>query len=315
MHNQYGSVFIILLPTQSKNLYNAGGIISILLITITVSTFGVITHANSAQEFDPVKAKQELVDKYKDNFMLLSLEGSNQRAEIIDKEILEMTALGKNAQELDEALAKYNVYRLIRPEVKTVVPMSQGSQVTLSSANIYYDSGANEWVVVGGGYWNDDMAWKNDAPLWVQALCPASHNLGGEETVGVSLHNTNGQYGTTSMVSAMGYYSDGQGWSNYIQNASNNNYEQGISFKYQDVITDPNPGDTDWSDWRYRGRHFSALARYSASFTNYSGNANTFYGHTWSGGIATLTLGTSGVSITFSDSNKSWPAYDEDVPF
>lgn len=117
------------------------------------------------------------------------------------------------------------------------------------------------------------------------------------------------------MVSCMGYYSDGHGWSQYIYNPDNNNYERGISFKYQDVITDSTPADMDWSDWRYRGRHFAALARYSSSFSNYHGNANTFYGHTWEGAITSITLGTSGASIMFEIGDKSWPAYNVDVPF
>jgi len=281
---------------------------------MSVGLFGGVTYANSKQEFDIVKSKQELADKYKDNFIQMTEKEAKERAEKIDKEILEMTALGKSDQEMDVALAKYKVYRLITPKKDSFSPMSISGNVNLNNVYIYYDSGASQWVLSGGGYWNSDSAWKNDAPLWAQAMCPVSFDLGGEEVVGISLHNTSGPY-TASMVSGMAYYSNGSDPGHYIYNASNNNYEQGISFKYQDYIEDPTPSDMNWDEWKYTGRHFSALARYTSSFSDYSGNANTFCGHTWDGVISTITLGNSGASITFSVTEKSWPAYDVDVAF
>ncbi len=289
-------------------------IVSLLLIfsLLIMPVFAVSTVKDS--KFDIVKMKKDLVNKYKDKKVDMTEEVKKARREKINNELLELTANGIDIREIDQKMKEYGLIRLEVPQDSSNIYYSTASDITLNTPSIYYDYQANEWTVSGGGNWITN-AWKYDSTAANQILCPASQNLGGVDSIGISLHDPSGTY-NASMVDCQGYYSDGAGNYTLIQYADNNNYAQGITFSYQDIITDSTPMDSNWDDWKYKGKNFSALATYSSAFVNYGGNANTFYAHTWnSTTINSVTLGTSGASVTFSSSNNRFTAYSPDTSF
>jgi len=292
-----------------KQLFVFVLIFSICVISVTE------THVNAKNTKDSeyVISKKLLEKEHKAEKREFKEEEKLARQKELDSLILESLANGVDVELLDTRLEADNIYRLKSEEVVSIKSVGS-SDITFTTPYQYYDGATGEWVIVGGGYWKNDN-WKNDASIWQQLTCPLRSNLGGTETIGLALHNVSGTY-RASMVSAMGYYSDGSGYSNYMYNPNNNNYEYGIMFNFQDEITDSTPGDANWSDWKYRGKHFSALARYSNNFSAYNGNVNFFYGHTWSSvSVSSVTLSNTGASISFTSGTEKWNIYSTDASF
>lgn len=295
------------------------GVISLAVVTaFCPKTFAMSHMEKNSSSNDIVDAKVRMEEKYKSNYVAMTKEESEKRDELIDREILKLTAYSADKSKIDNILNKYKVYRLDIPQKENKQPVimaTEGGDIALNKPTIYYDSAKREWVVSGGGNWRNGN-WKNDATPIQHVTCPSSFDIGGYDSIGVSLHNIRGSYGSTSLVRSECYVSNGYtGGYKYLENLVNNNYEYGFGHDYQDYITDPHPLDGNDRDWRYMGVYFSAVARYSSSFAKYHGNATTYYSHTWDSITYGVSFSNSGVSIGFSSGVSGFKTYSADTSF
>lgn len=206
-------------------------------------------------------------------------------------------------------MENYGVYRLKTTQNDKImpVPASTGA-VSMSIPSIWYDSSANEWdVVAGGSYILYD--WMDDASFY-----PTSgwHNMGGVDTVGFSLNSTYGSYNGVSCVGGYAYITDHNGRSSNVNSPLTSDYSKGIYFLFQDQAY----YDSFLNPVKYYGEGFSALGRYTSKFSNYHGNCDGFYGHTWSNtGVSSVSLTNSGFSINFTTDQNRTPYSSFDTAF
>ncbi|AEE97785.1 hypothetical protein [Mahella australiensis] len=191
-----------------------------------------------------------------------------------------------------------------------MTPLSEPADAIHNAVSIYYDSGASQWVVSGGGWWTDDNWYYDKNWAWIPYY-GKTHNVGGLDSVGIAYNNTYGTY-NANVVSSMGYMTDQNGWSTTSYSPSHGNGSYGVAFNIQDVQKykrNPPIPYVYSTDIAYKGKGYSALIRYNSNFSNYHGNARVFYAHTWNTcNINSLTFGYGsgfefGVNISFSNSN------------
>ncbi len=282
----------------------------ICLCTLVISLLGSASFAQPA--FDITKAKQDLTNRYKSNYIPMSPEEVKIRAEMIDRQLCKLIAEGKSQIEIDNAMKANKLYKLEVPTNSNsgMIPLSAPNDAICNSVSIYYDSGASQWVVSGGGWWTTDQ-WFNDRNwIWVPYI-GETHNVGGYDSVGIAYNNTSGTY-NTSVISSMGYITDQDGWGESSDSPSHGDGSLGVAFDFQDkqkyTRSPVNPVVYSY-DVAYQGKGYSALIRYNSNFANYNGNARVFYAHTWNTcNITNLSFGagsgfTFGVDIDFSTSN------------
>lgn len=294
----------------------------ICLCTLVISLIGNSSFAKP--NFDIVKAKTDLVNRYKSNYTPMSPEETKNRAEKIDRQLCKLIAEGKSQIEIDKAMEINKIYKLEVPAdfSSGITPMSEPNDAICNPVSIYYDSAASQWVVSGGGSWTSDQ-WFNDRNwIWVP-YTGETHNVGGYDSVGIAYNNTSGIY-NSSVVSSMGYITDQNGWGEFSSSPSHGDGSLGVAFDFQDkqkYIRSPISLQIYSYDVAYQGKGYSALIRYNSNFANYNGNARVFYAHTWKTcNITNLSFGsgsgfTFGVDVDFSTSN-GWKIFSgSDTPF
>ncbi len=255
-------------------------------------------------------AKLSLAAKHANKFdPKLTNEERDKRSKDIEREIAKMVAGRQSKVNISKSLEKMNVFVLDTPELEpALVPMSAGSDITMSNVIISYDSVSARWNVTGGGYWANTN-WVNDLPSFFGSWVGTIKNVGEPDTVGVTYYNVSGT--VPPVVSSLGYFTDHNGWVVESTSPSHGNGGLGVAFDFQDKakLVAANPGV-----YVYHGDGFAASVTYGSSFSSYSGYARSFYGHTWnSTGISSVTFGgsgsTYGVSINFSSTSNRFPAY------
>ncbi|WP_042200864.1 hypothetical protein [Paenibacillus camerounensis] len=118
----------------------------------------------------------------------------------------------------------------------------------MNNAWVTFDSHTNRWNVTGGGYWND-TAWFNDNPGSWWGTKGETKNVGGLDSVGITYYNTNGGYGSTSVISSLGYVTDHDGWTQDLINPSHGDGKLGVAFDFQDTGGAGNYGVTvNWTN-------------------------------------------------------------------
>jgi hypothetical protein len=293
---------------------------TICLFVIMINIQEIMVSAQT--DFNIVDAKQELINKHSNNYKKMSTEVSQARAKEIDEKLLKLIAENKTKKEIDSAMSVYKVYRLDVPSSEVMSPLSVPSDAKCNAVSIYYDSAQNQWVVSGGGWWQNSN-WFNDRNWMWFPYTGETHNVGGLDSVGIAYNNTSGTY-NASVISSMGYMTDQSGWGEYSYSPSHGDGSLGVAFDFQDkqkYIKSPINPIIYASDVTYFGKGYSALIRYNSNFSSYNGNARAFYAHTWNScNISGLTFGygsgfTFGVNITFSDAN-GWKIFNNsDTPF
>ncbi|WP_199624635.1 hypothetical protein [Paenibacillus alkalitolerans] len=285
-----------------------------LLLLLSQSVFA---QQESQPEFDSVKAKKELAEKYADKMKKdLSAEELENRTRDVQRILNELAAdvaAGKTTEkEAKIKLEKMDVYMLDVPKKKEneeVSILSSGTDITMNSVWITYDSATARWTVTGGGYWKNTNWW-NDRPGGWWGYAGETKNMGGVDSVGITYYNTGGTY-NTSVVSSLGYVTDHNGWSDYMENPSHGDGRYGVAFDFQDKMRLKNAcGVCVVGDYTYYGSGFSASVTYNSNFVNYNGYARSMYAHTWN----TTTINSigfngsgTGFGVTFgwsSESNK-----------
>lgn len=287
-----------------------------LLLTLNV---GSLASANEdLMETTHVEAKQELADKYIHLRKNLSEKELEQRTLDVQRELnviaSDMAAGKKTEKEAKLELEKMDVYILETPEYTDITPFSSGSDITMNAVMITYDANTSRWTVTGGGFWKNKN-WYNDRPggVWVGGQ---TKNVGGLDSVGVTLYNTSGSYSGVSVVSSLGYVTDHNGWNDWLYNPSHGDGRNGIAFDFQDKMRlSSSCTSCSKEDFTYFGTGFSASVTYNSKFSNYHGNARTFYAHTWN----TTTIngigfsggsGSYGVTINWSSTSNKFSIFN-----
>ena len=134
---------------------------------------------------------------------------------------------------------------------------------------------------------------------------------------------TSGTYGTYVMSSSA-MLNNGLSGSQYLYvsttNRSDGNGQNGFGFQLQDYVTTVE-FDVGSFPLTYVGYRWYGCCTYDANFAHYTGNATSYYAHTWrSADISNISLGVStetlGIDITFSNNDYSFAAYSSgDTPF
>jgi hypothetical protein len=300
---------------------------------VLIAVFLILSQAHAVfakqelkeEPFDSVKAKHELMNKHSNKFKELSKEESNKRTTEIQQALNELAAevaAGKKTKkEAKLKLEKMDVYLLEDPtenseETGEISISSVGStDVTMNKVWISYDSYTKRWNVTGGGYWANNN-WVDDQNCFWWGYAGEICNVGGVDSVGITYYNTNSGYGSTSVVSSLGFITDHNGWEKELKNPSHGDGKNGIAFDYQDQIKLTKGGDLTISskNTTYLGKGFSASITYNSNFANYNGKARTMYAHTWKETTIT-SIGFSGgkesygASISWSHNVNRWAVY------
>lgn len=191
---------------------------------------------------------------------------------------------------------------------------TSSSDVSLTTPFGIYDSVNQRYEIWGGFHFSNDNSWWQEARnMWGYAS-PAG-NIGNQDTVGINLDGgTNGaalqQFHMQPIYAdAPGNFNGGNAGSysgtaitNRVGNLSSNS---GAMFMFQDKCVSFGLGSDGYAKY---GNNFGRAAvklAYSKDFANASGNASTYYVHTWDKAkINGITLNSDG-SFSISISNES----------
>lgn len=227
----------------------------------------------------------------------------------IDKLIIE-SASGN--QEVTEILEKeHGVYKMevvIDNKYNNLIETrSTKLDVEFSTPSKYYDSQADEYVIVGGGHWVTDE-WKNEG------------NLSGADAYYLCLMPDDDSKYKATMNKCVLHVSDDYHWSLDVTNGADNaNYKNGIYITFDDTKLFYNANMYGLPDkWinSYSSYHFSVLARYSNAFKDYHGSLAFGYAHTWKDCVIdSFSLSNSGASINFSNQQRGWSKFSPSVRF
>lgn len=292
-------------------------IVTLLSILMMLSTFAVnsmaaVDSTPNAKKFNVVATKKALVAQYKGNAVAMSEEEKKARTHLVEEKLANLKISGASDEKIETEMNALKVYKLNTPEDTIFTPLSQGSDVTMDKPEIYYDSLARQWIVSGGGHWNNKNWFYDFLNIWPSN----TKNVGNFDSFGITYYNTSGSY-NTAVKSSYGYWTDGNGWYVSTYNPSHGDGKYGVAFDFQDVakIINPNELYIDPEDVTYLGSEFFAIITYDSNFTNYNGYARTFYVHTWDNAIInSITFGVSGkqfgIDISISNVEHSFKIFN-----
>lgn len=273
-----------------------------MLLTSAVSVSAEINDKYSSE----VQAKIELVERAK-------REQSNKinRISVISEEqICKMAAeFAMGISDLTvKDLEAYGLYTLETEDaLLDIAPMSQSADVFMNTPTIQYNSNNGTWIITGGGYWINDN-YKND----MHFSFGDQQNQGSPDAYGVGFTNINDANYYT-FLRGTGYITDGNGWTLETTSRNDGNSSTGFGYRLQDVIK-----VDEYFSVSYLGKHFASQGIYDSNFVNATGNAASYYIHTWkSCQITSLTLTgktdkTAGLSVTLSNYAESFTAFSGD---
>lgn len=248
-----------------------------------------------AADDSAINSKVQLQEQHETEYDS-TLEGTDKgllRTDTITK-ILEKAQAGIIDFETAYAeLEKMGVYAIDNGESEEVMPLSSPAAVTINRVSVVYDAAQAQWVVSGGGYWNNDAAWKADS------------SMSGYDGIGIKFYNTSGVYNSRVLYSSV-YYSDGGSNEARHSNPNVSNGKEGTYFEYEDRYIS---GGLFGSD-SYLGKHFSATIVYDKNFSNYHGYARAQYTHTWGSAVITsVGVGTDSFQIGISNVQNSFTCF------
>jgi len=202
-------------------------------------------------------------------------------------------------------------------KASNISPMSTtSSDVSLTTPFMVYDAVNKRYEIWGGFHFSNDNAWWQEARNWFGYANPTG-NIGKADTVGINLDGgTNGA--ALVSFSMQPIYADAPGnfdggnsgtysapaVTNRVGNLSS---DSGAMFLYQDKCVSFGLGSDGYA--KYANNFGAGAVRlvYSSAFAQASGNASTYYAHTWDNAEVTgVTLNSDGsFSISITNSNKS----------
>jgi hypothetical protein len=285
------------------------GMLLALTITASLST-GFPSSADSrpvgSLKYDQIETKQDLVDYANQEESLKSQQTKNSNSSVdTNKMLADMVFVGDDIDTIASAMENYGVYIYDSESgSSTMSAMSTDvSDVKVSAPIISYNSSKRQWTVTGGGYWKN-TSYINDVGL-------LSHNIGGNDAFGVGYTSTSGTY-SSAVVSLYGY----------IENAdctvvksttdrTDGDGKSGFGFRLQDYVI---PSSIPYAAPDYVGYRFCGQCIYNSNFTNYHGNATTYYVHTWNNtAVSSVSFGISGkvaeINVSLGSSTDYFLAY------
>lgn len=303
--------------------------VSMLCLILMMSSFASAATSSKnldKNKFDIVTAKNNLAFKHRDKAINMTEKERVARAESIESFVMQLFIEGLTNEQISKELEKKGVYKLEIPEsvIDEVTPMSQSADYTLNRPTIFYDTLAKNWIVEGTGSWsNSNWATDIDKVFWDRK--GEIYNIGFNDAVGISYYNTN-NYEASVLSSHALILSDkgnanGGSWDLLIRNPSDGDGSKGVAFEFQDQVQLLNLKlKITEADLSYLGHRFQVMIVYNDKFKDYSGNARTFYAHTWKEAyISSISFNLSsspGVTINLSSQTQAFKIFsDRDTPF
>jgi len=260
---------------------------------------------------EDVNAKKEMEKQYESNFIQLSeneisLRQNNFYDILYDESIDEMTKI--------KLLEEMKIYPFISSSEKATLAAAPGG-VSLGIPALWYDSMLNRWTISASGNWKSWNDIEGDlSPPWYIYIDPRvgdTWNVGGNESVGISITNTSGSTAGLLRTAGHGRLST-PGLSNSVSNSnsSTSNSHRGAAFLLQDYCYIYSVNWLGYAQYRYIGYNFNVSIEYNSSFANWNGTAQLFYAHTWSTtGITGIGINATGFSLSWVNYGNGWPLY------
>ncbi len=252
-------------------------LLAIMLLTLLLLNLTLVFAENTNQ-------KIALVEKANSQKALLSPE-----AELSEEEKLEIIKLISTGEKTytEDKLNSMGIYTLETDQGDAIFD-SGPSDVSLSTISCYYLSVENEWVLSGAGQWLNDN-WFDDQPMDPR-YGKHERNVGDSEYLGISLYDTNtAPYYLDLKESSYAWIEDKLGLVETCQakSLSNLHTKWGVLYGFQDSISYKRTLFGSIKNLDYRVYKFGVIAVYNELFTNYTGKAHMFYGHTGDTGVIT----------------------------
>lgn len=192
---------------------------------------------------------------------------------------------------------------------------TSASDVSLTTPFGTYDSVNKRYEIWGGFHFTNDNAWFDEAKNWLGIGNPTG-NIGGVDTIGINLDGgTNGAALESFFMQPMysdapGNFNGGHGGdysapqvTNRVGNLSSNS---GAMFLFQDKSVGFGLGNDGYAKYANNFGRAAVKLAYSSAFANASGNASTYYKHTYKTTISGITLNSDGsFSISIANGNDS----------
>lgn len=212
------------------------------------------------------------------------------------EKLARMIAYGVDYNAIENEMEKHGIFLLNTVDADTPVQTSSDDGLILISPTIWHDSSADEWIVVGGGYWQNNN-WKSHVNWWEWFIGGNLIEVGGRDAIGIVFSDTDSNEDLSKILrlECSLYLSDDNGWSRY----SNRMPFPGRSTVATIIEFQPGIYDStnhllfmDKNNWKYRANRFSIYIRFNSDFENFTGTAKTVYAHTWGNtGISYIRVG------------------------
>lgn len=215
-----------------------------------------------------------------------------------EKTIIQMNAGGKSKDEVD-AYLKQNGIEVVESSSQIdgdFSILSQAENVTMYKPSIYWDNILRQYIIQGNMVWKTDGSgtkyWQFDTGLFPDLV-------GGTDGIGIELGpNTYCQLQDYSLATV-----DSEGDDVYTYyNAEDYDPNRGVVFKIQDR-TWWNSAGTD-VDYTLDAYYVYSYWTVSQPVSNLS--VRQRYAHTWSSTGCTPSIGTNGITFSFTSSSNRW---------
>lgn len=240
----------------------------------------IVSKKAYSDDFDVVKAKTELMELHKDEYVDMS----ELEKEKYLEDIYAIFQNGYSQEVIDGILEKNGVYLLQVPDEEGAEYVaSDGSYISLNKPKIYYYSKLGYWGIYASGCYTkfpDDIDWTD--VFW--PTVGKRYNIGSPDCYGYTIEDISGTYSSSlvsakCMISVSGTPSGGVNVSSKTKKTGSGAY--GVGFEIQDKAIIASSSILKYT-YNYLGYSFGVMGWYNSEFVNYRGNVQTVYGHTWS---------------------------------
>lgn len=221
-----------------------------------------------------------------------SVEDHAYHARVSDA-VEEMKRHGRSQDEIDAMLRDDFGWVLVAGgDEEVVLAASENSDVDMRTPYVYYSTQQGRYVAIAWYYWKNcgsQRCWMRDYPFFPP-------NFGGYDGYGLSIAKL-----VTRMTQSFSVYTE-TGYRTTYPNPSDAD-NSGATFRNQDKVLGPG----QQYNWDHGVLTYSFTLRSGCPRGNYQ--INTKLGHTWaSTGVSNITVNTSGISVSFSNTENRWQA-------
>ncbi len=223
----------------------------------------------------------------------------DERTQAISDKLVELSDAGLSPGEVEREVADAACLTVLISGAdetgdELVTPMSNNDDINMPVPTIYYDTAAKYYYVSGTWKWKKIV----DKPT----LCVNPCNVGGKDGFGATVNGNINVLSEVVQYRGNTYY----GW--VSSTAAEHAGSSGVFFKFQDKIRLRGGGLSDALN-TWEGKIVMAF-RPKSGCENVV--ARTKFAHTWSStGISGVSIGNSGISVSFSSSGSNWQRYSQ----